>query len=78
MFEVVVLNIKTASVIFKDNASAVVLPGEDGEMTVLDFHQPFVTTLQKGAIRIDTLKMYIRQGIAGMKDNGLTILVEKI
>ena len=78
MFEVAVLDIKTTSVIFKDNTLIVVLPGEDGEMTVLDFHQPFLSTLKKGTVQIDGLKMRIKHGIAGMKDNGLTILVEKV
>jgi len=78
MFEVTVLDIMTASVVFKKNASSVVLPGEEEEITVLDFHQSFIGALKKGVVRIDSLKMQVKSGIAAMKDNQLSILVEKI
>jgi len=76
MFEVSVFDIKTASLLFKDNASSVVLPGEEGEITALDFHQSFIATLKKGSIRIDLLNIAVKSGIAGMKNNELSIFVE--
>lgn len=78
MFKVSILDIKDASLIFQDNASTVILPGEDGEMTILDFHQSFVTTLKKGKIKIDDKNMRIKSGIAGMKYDELSILIDKV
>ncbi len=78
MFEVVMLDIKKASAIFKNHASSVVLPGEEGEMTVLDFHQSIVSTLKRGIIKIDNLNVHIEGGIAGVMDNKLTILIERL
>jgi len=77
MFEIAVLDIKKSSIIFKNHASSVVLPAEDGEMTILDFHQAMITTLKKGILRIDNRTMHIEGGIAAVKDNELTVLVEK-
>jgi F0F1-type ATP synthase epsilon subunit len=77
MFKVSVLDIKNASPIFKNSVSEVVLPGEDGEMAVLDFHQSFISTLDRGTIKIDGSSIRIKGGIAGMKENELVILIEK-
>lgn len=78
MFEVNVLDITSVSVIFKKNASSVILPGEEGQMTVLDFHQSFIVTLEKGIVKIDNLNIGVKKGIAAMKDNKLSMLVEKV
>ncbi len=78
MFKVAVLDIKTASTIFQELASVVVLPGEDGELSILDFHQPIISCLQDGLIRIDNITpMAIKNGIASMQNNELVVLVEK-
>jgi len=78
MFEVNVLDITSVSVVFKKNASSVILPGEEGQMTVLDFHQSFIVTLEKGIVKIDNLNIQVKKGIAAMKDNKLSMLVEKV
>jgi hypothetical protein len=39
-------------VIFEGNAREVILPAEDGEICVLDFHQPFLYSLRSGNVRI--------------------------
>jgi F0F1-type ATP synthase epsilon subunit len=78
MFKVSVLDIKTASTIFRELASVVVLPGEEGELSILDFHQPIISCLKDGMVRIDNIApMVIKSGIASMQDNELVILVEK-
>ncbi|MDD5408590.1 MAG: hypothetical protein PHC71_00645 [Candidatus Omnitrophica bacterium] len=78
MFKVSVLDIKTASTIFQELASLVVLPGEEGELSILDFHQPVISCLKDGIIRIDGKPpMVIKNGIASMQDNELIVLVEK-
>ncbi|MBI2495219.1 MAG: hypothetical protein HYY90_05410 [Candidatus Omnitrophica bacterium] len=38
--------------LYEGNAGEVLLPGEDGELCVLDFHQPFLSRLRAGAIQI--------------------------
>ena len=78
MFKVSVLDIKTASTIFRELVSIVVLPGEEGELSILDFHQPIIACLKDGMVRIDNIApMVIKSGIASMQDNELVILVEK-
>ncbi|MDD5128482.1 MAG: hypothetical protein PHO40_02385 [Candidatus Omnitrophica bacterium] len=78
MFKVSVLDIKTASSIFQELVSQVVLPGEEGELSIMDFHQPIISCLKDGLIRIDnTPPIFIKSGIASMQDNELVVLVEK-
>lgn len=43
-----VLNPK--QVVYAGNVKEAVLPGEDGEFSVLDFHQPFLYRLRSGFI----------------------------
>jgi F0F1-type ATP synthase epsilon subunit len=78
MFKLSVLDIKTASTIFQELVSQVVLPGEEGELSILDFHQPIISCLKDGMIRIDSRPpVVIKNGIASMQDNELIVLVEK-
>ncbi len=78
MFKVSVLDIKTASSIFQELVSQVVLPGEEGELSIMDFHQPIISCLKDGVLRIDNIPpIAIKSGIASMQDNELVILVEK-
>ncbi|MFA6358170.1 MAG: hypothetical protein WCY09_05840 [Candidatus Omnitrophota bacterium] len=78
MFRLSVLDIKTAAPIFQEFVSVVVLPGEEGELSILDFHQPIISCLKDGVIRIDNLPgVLIKNGIASMKNNELVVLVEK-
>ena len=78
MFKLAILDIQTASSIFQELVSMVVLPGEEGEFSILDFHQPIVSCLKKGLIKIDNRPpMAIKGGIAKMKNDELVVLVEK-
>lgn len=38
--------------VFEGNAREVILPAEDGEICVMDFHQPFLYSLRSGNVRI--------------------------
>lgn len=77
MFKVSILDIKDASVILRETAFSVVLPGEEGEFSLLDFHQSIISCLQEGMIKIDEEKFIpIKRGIAKMEGNELSILVE--
>ena len=77
MFKVSILDIKKVSTIFKEEASSVVLPGEEGEFAILDFHQSMLSTLKEGLIKIYNTSMPIKSGIALVKDDNLLVLVEK-
>lgn len=77
MFRISVLDIKTASPIFQEKASSVVLPGEEGELSILDFHQPIISCLKDGMIKIDDTRIAIKSGIAKMQGDELVVFVEK-
>jgi len=62
--------------IWQGMAKEVRLPGADGEMCVLDFHQPFVARLKKGNIIFAHLRIPIRDGIAFMRSNELTVFAQ--
>ena len=76
--------------VYEGHAKEVLLPGQDGEIAVLDFHQPFLHRLVKGCIIIkETLHIKgkakvpvyhapiaIKRGIAKMLGDELTIMVE--
>jgi len=48
-------------------AQEVILPAHDGQLTILDFHQPIVCCLCAGVIRIDQRKNFkIKGGIIKM------------
>jgi len=69
---------KTNKIIYKNNAKSVVLPGDDGEVCLGDFHQAFLCCMKKGFIHIDgKFSFLIRHGIAKMWRNELVILVEQ-
>ena len=78
MFSLSVLDVKTAAVILKEIVSEVILPGAEGELCILDFHQPIISYLKKGIIRIEPgPSIGIKKGIARMEGNELVVLVEK-
>ncbi len=78
MFTVSILDIKTTAAILKKMASCVVLPGEEGELSVMDFHQEIVACLKKGIVKVDKKhSIRIKKGIARMEGNELSILVEQ-
>jgi F0F1-type ATP synthase epsilon subunit len=76
MFKISILDIKTASSIFQGLVKYAVLPGEAGELSVLDFHQPIIVKLKKGMIKTDAEHISIKKGIAKMQDNELVVLTE--
>jgi F0F1-type ATP synthase epsilon subunit len=77
--------------LYEDEAREVVLPAEDGEICVLDFHQPFLASLISGNIQIlprypvpaqespknkAEIRLHINSGVAKMFNSTLTILAE--
>jgi F0F1-type ATP synthase epsilon subunit len=79
-------------VVYEGNAEQVVVPSEEGELVLLDFHQSIISFLTKGSVIIKPLRLYrerlaedikslirvrIKYGIAKMWQNELTLLVER-
>jgi len=58
----------------------VVVPGSEGQFTVMKGHAPFMTTLRPGVVDIvrgnDTERIFVRGGFADANAEGLTILAE--
>jgi F-type H+-transporting ATPase subunit epsilon len=65
-----------------DDVEQVVVPGSEGEMTVLAHHAPLLTTLKPGVLDIDfpggseRRRYFIRGGFAEIGPSGLTVLAE--
>ena len=62
--------------IWEGRAKKVHLPALDGEMCVLDFHQPFVARLHKGNIVFLNKRIAVKDGIAFMRSNNLTVFAQ--
>lgn len=78
MFKVSVLDIAKTAIMFEDLATCVILPGEDGELSLMDFHQNLVATLKEGVVRIDAHKpIEVKKGIVKVDKNGVSILIER-
>lgn len=63
-------------ILWEGRAKEVRLPAQDGEVCVLDFHQPFLIRLRKGVVRSDKTRMAIKDGIAFLRSNNLVLFVE--
>lgn len=70
-------------VVYEGEAYQAVLPGLDGEFSVLDFHQPFLYRLRKGIVKIQEKEKEekerlfpVRDGLARFIANDLLILCE--
>ncbi len=78
MFNVSIVDIKTTEIILKDMASCVILPGQEGELSVMDFHQSMLACLKQGAINVDDRhSIKIKNGVARTEANELFVLAEK-
>jgi len=67
--------------IYSGEVEAVVVPGSEGEFTVLKDHAPLMSTLRRGLLEIisqtnSTAKYYIQGGFADVSTDGLTILAD--
>lgn len=65
---------------FNGPAISATLPGTDGELTLLAHHEPFVTTLKRGTIRVressESLKDFrIESGVLEVSRNRVVVLL---
>lgn len=68
-------------VLLSGEAEQVLLPGAEGDMTILAGHSPLISTLRPGVIDV-TLggaksRVYVRQAFAQVEPDRLTVLAEK-
>src|SRR3989337_352313 len=64
-----------------DTVEQVLVPGAEGDMTVLAYHAPVLTTLRLGVLDIgfpggEHRRFFIRGGFAEIGPSGLTVLAE--
>jgi F-type H+-transporting ATPase subunit epsilon len=68
-------------VLYSGSVNQVVLPGTEGEMTILSGHSPAMTTLRPGIVTVTEEKgakrLFVRGGFADITPQGLTILAEQ-
>ena len=69
-------------VLFSGEVDAVLLPGTEGEMTVLPGHAPVMTALKTGFLVItnhkgDGERVLVRGGFADISARGVTVLAER-
>ncbi len=66
--------------LFSGEVEAVIVPGTEGEFTVLKDHAPFMTTLKPGVIEIDAAgrkeKLFVSGGFADVAPSGFTVLAD--
>lgn len=62
-------------------ASAVQIPGADGDMTAMPDHAPTITTLRPGVLKVEStdgdMSYVVTGGFAEITTEGLTVLAEK-
>ena len=67
--------------LFSGEVESVVVPGIEGEFTVLKDHAPFMTTLKPGWVRITSgareEQLFVRGGFADVSPTGFTILADQ-
>ena len=68
-------------ILFSGEVEQVVVPGTEGEFTVLPGHAPFMTTLKPGVALVveshgHAKRIVVRGGFADVNETGLTLLAE--
>jgi F-type H+-transporting ATPase subunit epsilon len=68
-------------VVLSGEAEQVLLPGSEGDMTVLAGHVPLISTLRPGVIDVvlrgTTSRVFVRQAFAQVDPERVTVLAEK-
>ncbi len=67
--------------LFSGHVEQVVVPGVEGEFTVLAGHAPFITPLRPGIVvivesKINVHRMVVKGGFADVNNKGLTLLAD--
>lgn len=69
-------------VVFSGDASEVIVPGMDGQFTVMAGHAPVISTLRPGTLVIKSAsgerRVFVRSGIVEVEPDSLTILAQQL
>jgi len=73
--------VSPAKLLFSGAVDAVIIPGTEGEMTILAAHAPVLSTLKPGVITVQAQgavdsRIFVRGGFAEVNPEGLTVLAE--
>ncbi|MBN9431600.1 MAG: F0F1 ATP synthase subunit epsilon [Bosea sp.] len=68
--------------LLSEQVAQVVVPGAEGEFTVLKNHAPFMSTIKPGVVTVTPAsgapqRYFVRGGFADVSESGLTILAEQ-
>jgi F-type H+-transporting ATPase subunit epsilon len=68
--------------LFSGSVEAVIVPGTEGEFTVLKDHAPLMAMLKPGIVTVEETaakkaRLFVRAGFADVSNGGLTILAEQ-
>lgn len=72
---------KVSEVLYDGEAESLTVPGAAGEMTILGHHEPLITTLKAGEIRLRTSKegapqiFQVTQGVLEVSPQGATVIL---
>ena len=73
--------VSPSKLLFSGDVESVVLPGTEGEMTILPQHAPVLTSLKPGVVVMTDAKgaqkIFVRGGFAEVNPTGLTVLAER-
>lgn len=73
--------VSPAKLLLSEEVEEVVVPGTDGDFSVLSGHAPFMSTIRPGFILVKraagTDRIFVRGGFADTNPRGLTILAEE-
>ena len=73
--------VSPARLLFSGEVSSVIIPGTEGEMTIMPSHAPVLSTLRPGIVTVakdggTSEKIFVRGGFAEVNAKGLTVLAE--
>ena len=74
--------VSPSRLLFSGDVESVVLPGTEGEMTILPQHAPLLTALRPGIVTVTAssgvaTQTFVRGGFAEVNPQGLTVLAER-
>lgn len=73
--------VSPARLVFEGPVDSVVVPGSEGDMTIMANHAALMTSLRPGIVTIAAgstpRRLYVRGGFADVNASGLTILAEQ-
>ena len=73
--------VSPAKLLFSGDVDSVVLPGTEGEMTILPQHAPLLAALKPGIVVVSGpqggQRIFVRGGFAEVNPQGLTVLAER-